>query len=318
MKKLFLSAVMALLFAAVIFLFPKDTEFITHTFFAMGTIVQVILPKEYAVLSDDIHNLMDNLTDMILSDISKVSFSKDYVEIDKITYELLNRESEFKKASPEFGVKANTVSSLYGFPSGPFKVPDKNILKKAIADMRQSDFETIEISGKYYARADSISLDLGAYAKGYIADEAALYLLKNNVADFLINAGGDIYANGSKNGKKWSLGVTDPKNRDGYTDIVYLKNKAIATSGNYERYFMDNSTRINHIFNAQTGRSVNRYDSVSVIADDACTADGFATVYYLLEPAEIEDVCSVNSTSVLLIKDGQEIKLCGWEDYYNK
>lgn len=317
MKKLFLTMVITLFFITVIFLFPKDIEFVTDTFFSMGTVVQVILPKKYAGLSENVHSLMDEFTNTILSDISRVSFSEEYVEIDEITYNLLNREAEFKKSSEDFGVKASTVSSLYGFPSGPFKIPDNDILEEAIVSMRKNDFETTEISGKYYAKADGISLDLGAYAKGCIVDEAAKLLLENDVSDFLINAGGDIYAKGSKNGKKWSLGITNPKNRDGYTDIVYIKDRAIATSGNYERYFMDNSTRINHIFNARTGRSVNKYDSVSVIAGDACEADGFATVYYLLEPVEIESICKTNSTSVLLIKNGEKIKLCGWEDYYN-
>ena len=93
---------------------------------------------------------------------------------------------------------------------------------------------------------------------------------------------------------------------------------AVATSGDYERFFMKNGIRYNHIFDMSTMEPANLYRSVSVIADNCETADGLSTVFFLLPENEAAEVCKRTETPVLIYThDNRVIKLCGWENFEN-
>ena len=91
---------------------------------------------------------------------------------------------------------------------------------------------------------------------------------------------------------------------------------ALATSGNYERYFIENNKYINHIFEWITFEPVNNYKSVSVIAKNTENADGFATLFYLLDINHITNYCKKFDIAVLILTNNNKIvKLCNWEKY---
>ncbi len=91
---------------------------------------------------------------------------------------------------------------------------------------------------------------------------------------------------------------------------------ALATSGNYERYFIENNKYINHIFEGITFEPVNNYKSVSVIAKNTENADGFATLFYLLDINHITNYCKKFDIAVLILTNNNKIvKLCNWEKY---
>jgi thiamine biosynthesis lipoprotein len=132
-----------------------------------------------------------------------------------------------------------------------------------------------------------------------------------------VNAGGDLYAAGTKSGIIWRFGITDPNKTLEYLSAVNLEDKALATSGNYEReYTTDKGDRISHIFNALTGENVRLHKSVSVIAESAEAADALATIYFMLTEVEIKELCEKLSTPVFIVsRDDKQIRLCGWEKF---
>ena len=90
-------------------------------------------------------------------------------------------------------------------------------------------------------------IDLGAIAKGYIADQIKSYLLKNKVNSALINLGGNILCVGQKNNNPFSIGITDPQNTNHSILSLNINNLSIVTSGTYQRYIEINSKKYHHI-----------------------------------------------------------------------
>ena len=155
-----------------------------------------------------------------------------------------------------------------------------------------------------------MKMSLDGIAKGYIADLGAKHLLRAGVRDFLINAGGDIVAHGSKAGKPWKVAVENPGKYEGktaYPAVCALKGQAMATSGNYE-----SSTRgFGHLVDP-LGRKGVRPVSATVIAPTAMEADALATALCVMaEPmAFIERM--PHTSCCLIMPDGSVHRSSRW------
>jgi FAD:protein FMN transferase len=145
-------------------------------------------------------------------------------------------------------------------------------------------------------------ITLGGIVKGYAIDKALETLIKNNITSTLINAGGDMYALGTKpNNKPWTISLQNPDNSNDYITHIKLQDKAIATSGNYERFFNENKT-FHHIVNPHTGYSANELISATIISTTTKEADALATAIFVMGPQKgIDLINTLNNTEALLI-----------------
>jgi thiamine biosynthesis lipoprotein len=126
-------------------------------------------------------------------------------------------------------------------------------------------------------------LDLGAVAKGLAVDLAAREL--RPFKNFAIDAGGDLYLGGcNPDGEPWSIGIRHPRNNQELIDSLRLSDRAVCTSGDYERRSAKQSGH--HILDPRTGSSANAVVSVTVIAPNAMLADALATAALVLGPAK--------------------------------
>ncbi|MDO9465229.1 MAG: FAD:protein FMN transferase [bacterium] len=154
-----------------------------------------------------------------------------------------------------------------------------------------------------------IKIDLGGLAKGYAVD-MAMDLIKNyDIKGALIDTGGDIRAIGKReDGKLWKIGIKHPRERNRIIGLIDLDTNAIATSGDYERFFMLNGKRYSHIIDPRTGCPVdNQIVSVSVLSSDCLTCDSLATAVTVLgEEKGIELIEKLKGVEALIItiKDG--------------
>lgn len=98
-------------------------------------------------------------------------------------------------------------------------------------------------------------IDLGAIAKGYIADQIKNYLLKENVKSALINLGGNILCVGKKQENPFIIGVTNPQQTSDSLFSLKINDLSVVTSGTYQRFFKIDSKRYHHILNPKTGYS---------------------------------------------------------------
>jgi thiamine biosynthesis lipoprotein len=126
-------------------------------------------------------------------------------------------------------------------------------------------------------------LDLGAVAKGLAVDLAAREL--RPFENFAIDAGGDLYLGGcNPDGEPWSIGIRHPRSGNELIDSVRVSNRAVCTSGDYERRSSNDNGH--HILDPRTGSSASAVASVTVIAPNAMLADAVATAAFVLGPAE--------------------------------
>jgi thiamine biosynthesis lipoprotein len=132
-----------------------------------------------------------------------------------------------------------------------------------------------------------IKLDFNAIAPGYAVDELGRLLESKGITHFLVDIGGEVLAKGKNpQGQDWVLGISTPKEGAEATEIqttIPLHNQALATSGNYRKYYSVKGVKYSHTLNPQTGfPERSKLLSASVIAPDAMSADAYATVCMVL------------------------------------
>lgn len=220
---------------------------------------------------------------------------------------ILNKNGEIK-ASPDFLNLIKESKKYYALSSGAFDItvsPLVDIWKNKITRAQEKKSEMLlpaedELEDKlglvgsdkiFINEQESLvkftqagmSIDLGGIAKGYAVDKAVLRLKALGINSALINAGGNIYCLGKKGKRKWHIGIQHPRNPEKLLFYLDLENQAVATSGDYEQYFMLGGKRYSHIIDPKTGYPVNNgLASVTIIAEDAATADALSTAVFVL------------------------------------
>ena len=128
-------------------------------------------------------------------------------------------------------------------------------------------------------------MDLGGIAKGYAGDEAIKIYKKYGIKSAYINLGGNVVVLGTKpDGKPWRIGVQNPRAENGfYIGIVEVADKAVVTSGDYERFFEENGKRYHHILDPKTGRPADSgLISSTIVTDVSMDADALSTAAFVL------------------------------------
>ena len=162
------------------------------------------------------------------------------------------------------------------------RIPSKDELAAALRTVGFSGITLDENTLKLGPNGTKI--DLGGIAKGYMVDRIIALLKENGVESGLINAGGDIYTYGKKpNGDDWIIGMRHPRMDKSYV-LDHIPLPAVATSGDYERYFIRDGIRYHHILDPATGYPARKSVSVTVWTETAMDADALATTIFVLGP----------------------------------
>jgi thiamine biosynthesis lipoprotein len=128
---------------------------------------------------------------------------------------------------------------------------------------------------------------LGGIGKGYAVDRAVAILREHGVRDFLLQAGGDLYASGQHGTTPWRLGIQDPRGEAGdYFARIELRDRTFSTSGDYERFFIEDGQRYHHLLDPDRGEPARGCVSVTIVAPRATFADALSTGVFILGPDE--------------------------------
>ena len=186
-------------------------------------------------------------------------------------------------SSGAFDPTMGKVVSLWGFDRDTPRLPVKKELAKAL---RTVGYKRVSVEGVRVRADGPLWLDLGGIAKGYAVDEAVKLLRENKVQSGIVNAGGDLRVFGDRPGRGvWKIGIQDPDDHQGLTGVLIVRRGAVATSGDYERYFEADGKRYHHILDPATGYPAESgLRSVTVLAPDCLTADSLATAVFVLGP----------------------------------
>ena len=251
----------------------------------MGTIIEVTSPHKEAagVVFGELERL-ENLLSKYKpeSEVSQLN-KKAKLKVSPETFYILKKSKEFwQLSSGAFDVTVAPLVDLWGFTNKNFTVPAdekiKNILNLIGSDkiLLHNNENVIEF------KFSGMKIDLGAIAKGYALDCAVKKLKEKGINSCLINAGGQLYCLGKKFGLPWRVAIRAPRGR-GIAGYLELTNRSVATSGDYEQYFIKSNKRYAHIFNPKTGYPANSgVIAVTVIAPDGLTSDALSTAIFVL------------------------------------
>lgn len=199
-------------------------------------------------------------------------------------FEVLEEAQEVSILSDgAFDITFGSVGYLYDFRAG--KKPSDEELRSGLPRVNfrdvilDQDARTVE-----YGQA-GIRVDLGGIAKGYAVDLGIERLVSLGIRHARLSAGGDMRLLGDKRGRPWYVGIRDPRSEGRNAVVLPLEDVAVSTSGDYERFFVDEAgDRVHHILSPTTGKSVQGVQSVTIIGEDALTTDGLSTAVFVLGP----------------------------------
>ena len=207
----------------------------------------------------------------------------DAVSIDAETAALLTYADQCHRVSGgRFDLTSGVLRRAWDFRRSPPRIPDAATIKAATALIGWDRVEWDESSVRLPDAG--MEIDFGGIGKEYAADRAATVCVERGIESGLVNLGGDVRATGPQpDGEPWRVGIRHPRREGAAIATVLLASGAVATSGDYERYFEIEGTRYSHILDARTGRPVSHWQSVSVIAPLCVVAGSFATIAMLHE-----------------------------------
>ncbi len=132
-------------------------------------------------------------------------------------------------------------------------------------------------------RRKGMRITLGGIAKGYAVDRSVKILHQRGLRNFIIQAGGDLYASGRRGDRSWRVGIRDPRGaRDAIFALAEIQDATFSTSGDYERAVVKDNVRYHHILDPSTGFPAKKSRSVTVMTGDAITADVWSTALFVL------------------------------------
>ena len=255
------------------------------------------------------------------SDISRINDGDSSIVVDQNFRKVLEQSSKiYQESNGFFDPTVGNLVNAYGFGPDTKKV---KLSAFAIDSMlRYVGLNKVKInSDNTISKQNSnIYLDFNAIAKGYTVDVIANYLNSYGIDDYLIEVGGELVAKGINqgSGEAWVVAIDDPLQKEGnrvFKATLYLKDRGMATSGNYRKFRLDSSTglRYVHTINPITGRSEkSNLLSASVLAKNCALADGYATAFMALGLERSQEMLSrIKDVDVYFIyaEENKEVKV---------
>lgn len=280
---------------------PSPTpQKLVHTTTAMGTSVMVTVwsDDEAAVATasaaafDEIRRLDKMMTTWLPeSEISRINAAagKGAITVSDESLAVIERALAVSKASHGiFDITVGAFGGLWKFDEDmDGTLPDQAEVKRRVKLLGWRDVIVDPKRKTVRLRRKGMRITLGGIAKGYAVDRMSAILERAGFADFIVQAGGDMYVSGAKAQDPWVVGIRDPRGpRDDSFAVAPVRDHSFSTSGDYERGFVKDGVRYHHILDPRTGEPARASRSVTIMAKDAFTADAWSKVLFILGPAK--------------------------------
>lgn len=254
------------------------------------------------------------------SEISKLNKKKE-LEVSEETFSLIKRAKEIGEDTGRvFDISVYPVMQAWGFTDKNYRVPEKDELEGLL---KRVDVSKVVLDEKKHTVSldDGMAIDLGGIAKGYTSDRIIEIMKENGVEHALINLGGNVKTFGKKpDGSDWRIAIIDPEDQENYIGGVEVSDKAVITSGGYQRFFEKDGERYFHIIDLSDGFPArNGLTSVTIVSEDGTLADALSTTLFIMGPEKAAKYWSENADkfdAVLVKDDGTVMITEGLEDAY--
>jgi thiamine biosynthesis lipoprotein len=252
------------------------------------------------------------------SDVSRLNASKAAlsVRVDSMTLAVLEESRRLAELTGgAFDITALPLSTVWGFwPEREPLVPSEEEICDALSHVGYKKLSLDRDSQSVTKTDPETKVDLGGIAKGYAVDTAIEILRQEGIRDALVEIGGETRSIGkNKEGKPWRIGVLHPR-RQGFLTVLHLSDKAVATSGDYMKFFVVDDKRYSHLIDPRNGRPIsNNLASVTIVAEHCTEADALATAVSILGSKKgLELIESLPGVECILVErkgDGKGIEV---------
>lgn len=279
-------------------------EYVSKTDFYLDTVVDIKIYNPNNKSAEVIDKAMERIgaLEEILSihiegsDLWKVKENAGIkpVEVSKETMEVMKASLKYSEyTNGLFDVTTGPLVDLWAINPPNGYVPTEEELQTTLSKVNYNNMIIDEENNTIFLKDKGMIANLGAIAKGYIADEVKEILVENDVKNAIINLGGNVLLVGGKpDNSSFKIGVQDPNSdRGAYLGIIDDRDLSVVSSGDYERYFEVEGKRYHHILNPATGYPAdNEIRQVTILSKLSVDGDGLST-----------------STFVLGLKDGMKL-----------
>ena len=259
----------------------------------MGTTVSLKLFVENLTAVSAVFNAIEQLEARLTvnryhSEVMSINHAagKQPVAVSKLVFDLI---SQAKAASllpdSKFNLAIGPLVKLWKIGFNGHSIPEKDEIARRLTLTNPNHIDLNRTNQTVYLAKAGMEIDLGAIAKGYIADIIKLLLAQYNIFQAIINCGGNVLTIGYSPitaDKQWHIGLKRPfAEANNLLGIIHVEDKSVVTSGIYERYFIFNDQLYHHILDPHTGYPLNNeLQSVSIISDNSLTGDIYSTIFY--------------------------------------
>jgi thiamine biosynthesis lipoprotein len=319
-----------LFFSFILILHPpssQSSDLFKYHQVAMGTVIEITLIADDEEAANKaslqafqeikrIETLMSPWLDS--SDVTRINRSagKERVKVSPETFEVIQKAQGISELSEGgFDITVGPLTELWREARKKKIPPSIEEVKEKLGLVNFKNIETDQ-EGKVFLKKKGMAIDLGGIAKGYAVDRAFEFLKSLRYKNLIVNAGGDLRVGGFKNNQLWSIGIQNPRESQKLLARISVSNTALATSGDYEKFFLYQGKRYHHIFNPKDGFPTDGCQSVTIFSKDGMTADALATAVFVLGPEKGYSLCQKleGVDCIIVDKEGKIIFSPGLKD----
>ena len=206
------------------------------------------------------------------------------VKVSAELFNLIKRALVISKLTDgAFDISYAAMDKIWHFDGSMTKMPDTETIKKSIRNVGYQHIILDDVNQTVFLNRKGMKIGFGAIGKGYAADKAKQLLKDKGVTAGIINASGDMNTWGHQpDGKPWTVAITNPMDKTKAFGLFSISERAVVTSGDYEKFVRFNGVRYAHIINPKTGYPATGIISVTVFAPKAELADALATSVFVM------------------------------------
>ena len=309
--------IIILFIGALVVLFANNPkEFSVNIDDALNTSSRIIIygnnSKQIAKHCEEMVRTYDNMfsaTDTT-GELYAFNHSDDEYAFSAETFDLISDcEQFYYETNGAFDITLGVLSQLWNNAILTATLPDENSIKDACA---LTDFSSLKFNEDNHSVSKTIKgqqINLGAVAKGYIAENISQYLKSSEADGALVDLGGNIYVFGKRNNKdKWKIGIQNPFDLSNVIGTVDIDEGFVITSGDYQRYMISDNIRYHHIIDAKTGYPAKtNLRSVTIISDNGFIGDALSTSCFLVGLEQSIELINKYNVSGIIVTDDKRI-----------
>lgn len=260
----------------------------------MGSAFEIIVIEDNQILAEkllkeaveEIKRIENELTEFdenSFTSLININAGFQPVKVTEEVYQLLKRCQNISHITQgAFDITVSPLKKLYNFKNGDFTFPEKNKIQNVL---KLTGFEHLKLlpENTVYLTKKGMRISFAAIGKGYAADCVKKKWKQQLIKGGAVNASGDLCVFGNQeDGNPWKIGIQHPDDKNKMLFSIPLREGAIATSGDYEQYFIKDGIRFSHTIHPKTGLPIKGIKSVSILHSSAELCDALATAVYVM------------------------------------